>query len=360
MQVQFTVIALIMETFSELLILSLVMPIITCSAKVPAVIVFGDSSVDPGNNNQIATIAKSDFPPYGRDLPGGRPTGRFCNGRLASDFISEAFGLKKLIPAYLDPSFNIGDFATGVSFASAATGYDNATSEILSVIPLWKEVNYYKEYQKRLRDYLGNEKATEIISEALYVTSVGTNDFLENYYSDTQPLRRSQFTIDGYQDFLIKIVADFMRQLYSLGARKISLGGLPPMGCLPLERTVNVLYGHDCKEEYNNVSRNFNAKLHDLVLKLNQDLPGLKLMPSNPYYTLQDIVKNLSSYGFEVADRGCCGTGEFEMGYVCNLNTPFTCPDANKFVFWDSFHPTQKTNHILADYIVHKYLAEFL
>lgn len=100
-------------------------------AKVPALIVFGDSSVDTGNNNVIPTVLKSNFLPYGRDFEGGRPTGRFCNGRVPPDFISEAFGLKPTIPAYLDPTYNISDFASGVCFASAGTGYDIATSRVL-------------------------------------------------------------------------------------------------------------------------------------------------------------------------------------------------------------------------------------
>lgn len=106
---------------------------VACKTRnnVPAVIVFGDSSVDSGNNNKIATLLKSNFKPYGRDFEGGRPTGRFCNGRVPPDFIAEAFGVKKNIPAYLDPAYNIDDFVTGVCFASAGTGYDNATSAVL-------------------------------------------------------------------------------------------------------------------------------------------------------------------------------------------------------------------------------------
>lgn len=99
--------------------------------KVPAIIVFGDSSVDSGNNNQIPTVARSNFGPYGRDFQGGMATGRFSNGRIPTDFISEAFGLSSIVPAYLDPNYNISDFAGGVSFASAASGYDNATSDVL-------------------------------------------------------------------------------------------------------------------------------------------------------------------------------------------------------------------------------------
>lgn len=108
------------------------------AGKVPAIIVFGDSSVDTGNNNFIPTIARSNFWPYGLDYDDGLPTGRFSNGRLATDFISEAFGLPPSIPAYLDTNCSIDRLATGVSFASAATGLDNATAGVLvSIITSW-------------------------------------------------------------------------------------------------------------------------------------------------------------------------------------------------------------------------------
>jgi hypothetical protein len=96
-----------------------------------AVIVFGDSTVDTGNNNVIDTVLKSNFPPYGRDMAGAKATGRFCNGRLPPDFISETLGLPPLVPAYLDPAYGIQDFAQGVCFASAGTGLDNATAAVL-------------------------------------------------------------------------------------------------------------------------------------------------------------------------------------------------------------------------------------
>jgi hypothetical protein len=54
---------------------------------VPALIVFGDSIVDTGNNNNIDTLVRSDFLPYGRDFMGGKPTGRFSNGKVPADFL---------------------------------------------------------------------------------------------------------------------------------------------------------------------------------------------------------------------------------------------------------------------------------
>ena len=54
---------------------------------VPALILFGDSIVDTGSNNDLTTLAKCNFLPYGRDFLGGKPTGRFSNGKVPSDFI---------------------------------------------------------------------------------------------------------------------------------------------------------------------------------------------------------------------------------------------------------------------------------
>ncbi|KAF5726481.1 GDSL esterase/lipase [Tripterygium wilfordii] len=340
-----------------LFVTQLLMLVTRIESKVSAVVVFGDSTVDAGNNNFIPTIARSNFEPYGRDFPGGRPTGRFSNGRIVTDFISQAMGLNPTIPAYLDPAYDISAFAVGVTFASAGTGYDNATSDVLSVIPLWKQLEYYKDYQKRLKAYMGEPKGSQTISEALYMTSMGTNDFLENYY--TMPGRSSQYTPEEYQNFLVGIARNFVQELYGLGARKISLGGIPPMGCMPLERTTNTAGSYDCVERYNTISLQFNDKLKNMTVELNKELPGIKLVFSNPYSPLMNIIKRPSLYGFQVTGAGCCATGMFEMGYACSRTSMFTCTDANKYVFWDAFHPTEKTYHLIADYIVKNFLAEF-
>ncbi|CAA7024063.1 unnamed protein product [Microthlaspi erraticum] len=43
--------------------------------------------MDTGNNNNLPTILKCNFPPYGKDYPGGLATGRFSDGRVPSDLI---------------------------------------------------------------------------------------------------------------------------------------------------------------------------------------------------------------------------------------------------------------------------------
>lgn len=57
--------------------------------KVSALLVFGDSTVDPGNNNNLTTAFKSNFRPYGREFADHMPTGRFSDGRLTTDFVGK-------------------------------------------------------------------------------------------------------------------------------------------------------------------------------------------------------------------------------------------------------------------------------
>ena len=50
--------------------------------------IFGDSLTEVGNNNFLQySLAKSNFPYYGIDYPGGQATGRFTNGRTIGDII---------------------------------------------------------------------------------------------------------------------------------------------------------------------------------------------------------------------------------------------------------------------------------
>jgi len=71
------------------------------NVSVPAVLVFGDSIMDTGNNNNnLATTARCNYPPYGKDFKGGIPTGRFSNGKVPSDLIGVC--VLFLIPSFYD------------------------------------------------------------------------------------------------------------------------------------------------------------------------------------------------------------------------------------------------------------------
>lgn len=65
--------------------------------SISSIFIFGDSTVDPGNNDYIDTVMKCNFPPYGKDFLNHAPTGRFTNGRLVTDFVGKFSGKTQIL-----------------------------------------------------------------------------------------------------------------------------------------------------------------------------------------------------------------------------------------------------------------------
>ncbi|CAA7024959.1 unnamed protein product [Microthlaspi erraticum] len=224
--------------------------------------------MDTGNNNDIPTLLKSNFPPYGRDFPDGVPTGRFSDGKVPSDII--------------------------------------------------------------------------VVSSS--------NDLAETYL-----VRSIEFDRNSYAEYLAELASKFIKELSGLGAKKIGVFSGVPVGCLPFQRTLFGGLRRECFEDLNNMALHFNSKLSSNLDALKKELPG-KLIFIDVYETLLDIIKTPENYGFEVADKGCCGTGVIELAVLCNQLTPFTCSDPSTHVFFDSYHPSEKAYHILTDKAMDKYL----
>ena len=70
-----------------------------------------------------------------------------------------------------------------------------------NVLPVSKQLEYFEHYKIRMRKLLGEEKAEFIIRNALFILSMGTNDFLQNYF--LEPTRQKQFSLQKFEDFLL-------------------------------------------------------------------------------------------------------------------------------------------------------------
>jgi len=57
-------------------------------------------------------------------------------------FAAEKFGVKKFLPAYLDPNIQLPDLLTGVSFASGGSGYDPLTAQLTVITNYFSNLNY--------------------------------------------------------------------------------------------------------------------------------------------------------------------------------------------------------------------------
>ncbi|TKY57613.1 GDSL esterase/lipase EXL2 [Spatholobus suberectus] len=326
------------------------------NVSVPAVLMFGDSIVDTGNNNNnLGTTARCNFPPYGKDFKGRIPTGRFSNGKVPSDLIVEELGIKEFLPAYLEPNLQPGELATGVCFASGGAGYDPLTSQTSSAISLSGQLDLFKEYIGKLRGLVGEDRTNFILANSLFVVVFGSNDIANTYFLNR--IRQLQYDFPAYADLMVSSASNFLKEIYRLGARRIAVFSVPPLGCVPSQRTVAGGTERKIVVKYNEAAQLFNSKLAKELDSLNHNLPNSRMVYIDVYNPLLDIILNYQKYGYKVGDRGCCGTGTIEVVLLCNRFTPL-CPNDLEYVFWDSFHPTESAYKKLIAPTIEKYLKE--
>lgn len=314
-------------------------------------IIFGDSVVDVGNNNHLRTFFRANFPPYGRDFTRHQATGRFCNGKLATDITADTLGFTSYPPAYLSPQASGKTLLTGVNFGSAGSGYDEKTAIINRAISLSQQLKYFKEYQSKLEKVAGTNKSASIIGGALYMLGTGSGDFLQNYYFN--PSLNKVYTPGQYSSYLVGIFSNFVKDLYGSGARRIGVISLPPLGCLVAARTLFPFNHSGCVAKLNMDAQGFNKKLNSTANQLQKQLPGLKLAVFDIFKPLYNVVNSPSTYGFKEATRSCCRTGTVgKTVFLCNPKSPGTCRNATQYVFWDGVHPSEAANQVLADSLI--------
>nr|BAG68910.1 GDSL-motif lipase [Arabidopsis thaliana] len=326
----------------QILLLALVLIVVEANAvkqginaTIPALIVFGDSIMDTGNNNNLPTLLKCNFPPYGKDYPGGYATRRFSDGRVPSDLIAEKLGLAKTLPAYMNPYLKPEDLLKGVTFASGGT-----------VISVWDQLIYFKEYISKIKRHFGEEKAKDILEHSFFLVVSSSNDLAHTYLAQAHRYDRT-----SYANFLADSAVHFVSELHKLGARKIGVFSAVPVGCVPLQRTVfGGFFTRGCNEPLNNMAKQFNARLSPALDSLDKELDGV-ILYINVYDTLFDMIQHPKKYG-------CCGKGLLTISYLCNSLNPFTCSNSSAYIFWDSYHPSERAYQVIVDNLLDKYLSK--
>ncbi|XP_074269765.1 GDSL esterase/lipase At4g18970-like [Silene latifolia] len=313
---------------------------------VPCYFIFGDSLVDNGNNNNIASLARANYLPYGIDFSEG-PTGRFSNGKTTIDVISELLGFDDYIPPYAQVSGS-QQVVRGANFASAAAGIRAETGQQLGGrISFGEQVTNYQNAVSQVVQILGDEnQAANYLSKCIFSVGLGSNDYLNNYFMPTYYSTGSQYTPDQYAQVLIQEYAQNIRTMYNYGARKFVFNGIGQIGCSPNELAQRSPDGSTCDERINSANRIFNARLKELVQQLNNEFTDGRAIYINVYDMFQDLIDNPSAFGFTNTNSGCCGVGKNNGQITClPLQTP--CPNRNQYIFWDAFHPGDAANVII-------------
>ncbi|KAJ9535143.1 hypothetical protein OSB04_un001780, partial [Centaurea solstitialis] len=238
---------------------------VALKADARAFFVFGDSLVDNGNNNFLATTARADNTPYGIDYPTKRPTGRFSNGLNIPDLISESIGAESTLP-YLSPELTGQKLLVGANFASAGVGVLNDTGvQFANIIRMPLQMAYLEQYKQRVSEIIGPQETERLITQSLTLVTLGGNDFVNNYYLVPFSARSRQFALP---DYVVYVVSEYRKilkvyrplfaaadtgshqyapptsvittnattiRLHELGLRRILITGTGPLGCVPAE-----------------------------------------------------------------------------------------------------------------------------
>ncbi|KAL6538696.1 hypothetical protein OROGR_012684 [Orobanche gracilis] len=355
--------------------------------QVPCYFIFGDSLVDNGNNNDIQSLAKANYLPYGIDFPDG-PTGRFSNGKTTVDVIAELLGFEDDIPPYSTASGQ--QILKGVNYASAAAGIRPETGQQLGGRTDFSgQVNNYRNTVEQVVSILGDEdSAANYLSKCIYSIGVGSNDYLNNYFMPLYYSTGRRYSPEQYADDLIQqyteqlkydcttknwwlldhkkwsvkvesgrlksvvaIILGVVRYalfmaLYSYGARKFVLIGVGQIGCSPNALAQNSQDGSTCVQKINDAIRIFNNKMKAVVDDFNKNTQDAKFIYIDAYGIFQDLIENPSAFGLKVTNAGCCGVGKNNGQITClPLQTP--CENRQEHLFWDAFHPTEVANIVV-------------
>ncbi|KAF8687766.1 hypothetical protein HU200_042701 [Digitaria exilis] len=338
------------ELAMKLLVLSLVLLVSAVAGginpseeivqQVPAIYVFGDSTMDVGNNNYLPgkNVPRANQPYYGIDMPGsGKPTGRFSNGYNTADFVAKSMGFVSSPPPYLSlaPSSEklvMTAMATGVSYASSGAGILDSTNAGNN-IPLSRQVEYFNATWSKMVTSKGSDAVSALLAKSIFLVGIGGNDLTAFANTGQAPSNDASF----YSSLLSNYKAT-ITELHAMGARKFAIINVGLAGCLPVSRVLDPAGA--CSDRRNQLTGGFNDDLRSLLAGLATRLTGLVYSLADSYGIMVDIFADPQAYGFTDVTSACCGEGRLAAGGC--MPTSHLCGDHDRYYFWDGIHPCQR------------------
>ncbi|KAJ0028325.1 hypothetical protein Pint_36301 [Pistacia integerrima] len=272
------------------------------------------------------------------------------NGKSNMDELTE-YAKLPLIPTFLP--FYKDQFIYGVNFASSGAGA-LAETQRGYVIDLNTQLSYFKLVEKQLKQKLGDAGAKRLLSKAVYIFSIGTNDYLVPLFTNSSVLQ-SDYSRKKYIGMVIGNLTTTIKEIYEIGGRKFGFLNLDDLGCLPLIRAIVPGSSGSCLESVSELAKLNNKALSEVLPELESQLPGFKYAIHDFYNSSLEIINNPSRYGLKEAIVACCGSGRYRGTYSCGGMTGIKdyelCDNPEEYMFFDAIHPTEKTYKIIAELV---------
>ena len=272
----------------------------TIMPQVSNLLAFGDSLSDMGNAKD-SILNVPDVPPYWQ--------GRFSNGPVWLEYVSEAYGLTTTVGSLSEQGDNR-------AFGGAQTGQGFSYLLLPNV-------------GTQIGNYLANVQ-TAIPSNDIIALWAGGNDFLYG---------------TANSDTIVANMESHLRQLHEAGARQFIIPNLPP-----LEKTPEIL-SRSQSQQSNIASEviSYNTKLSNLISDLIAEL-SINVYFIDAWSLFNDIVANSGALGIvNTQDPACSAPATLLPLPICNSNSE-VANNPDEYLFFDKAHPTR---------VMHEFIAYF-
>ncbi|KAK7396665.1 hypothetical protein VNO78_17821 [Psophocarpus tetragonolobus] len=291
--------------------------------------VFGDSYADTGNIQRAFSNSWKD--PYGATFP-GKPAGRFSDGRVLTDYIAKYLKVKSPIPYRLRKVMP-KQVKYGMNFAFGGTGVFNTLAPLPNMTT---QIDF-------LQHLIQHKVYTALdLTNSVALVSVAGNDYVRFMQTNAS---------QGLASFVATVINQTRTNLIrikGLGVKKIVVGALQPLGCLP-QMTAPTSFQR-CNDTTNAMVLLHNALLNQAVTRLNQQTKDRSsFLILNLFDSFMSVFNHPSTHNIRSKFTPCCVgvSSNYSCGSVDmnNVKKYRVCDDPKSAFFWDLVHPTQAGWH---------------
>ncbi|KAK1572576.1 hypothetical protein Q3G72_034820 [Acer saccharum] len=295
--------------------------------------VFGDSYVDTGNLGNFFPSWKE---PYGISFP-GKPSGRFSDGLVLTDYVASYFGIKSPVPFERRNITIKSGLEYGMNFAYGGTGVFNT---LVDKPNMTIQIDHFQELLDK------NVYTKQDLNKSVALVSVAGNDYTTFIVKNGSLQYFPDFTKN-----LVKQIAMDLKRIKGLGVEKVIVTAVEPIGCLPSATALNS--HQNCEEFFNSAAQFHNLQLKDAVNKLNTDTNIIHNSTASSFIILDTYEAFMSALNKEQfkgklevknpLEPCCVGLDGNSCGSVDakGVKKYSVCKNPELSFFWDDVHPTQ-------------------